>query len=64
VIRVSPINRIVEILLLFFTLSKGSRGIKKGVKIMHWGWLFLIVALAIIIGIVYFSIKKEKRGGK
>ena len=31
---------------------------------MHWGWLFLIVALAIAIGIVYFLIKKEKRGGK
>ncbi|MBA7573948.1 hypothetical protein ES708_15749 [subsurface metagenome] len=31
---------------------------------MHWGWLFLIVALAVVIGVVYFLIKKEKRGGK
>ncbi|MBA7570216.1 hypothetical protein ES708_11964 [subsurface metagenome] len=30
---------------------------------MHWAWLFLIVALAMVIGIIYFLFKKEKKGG-
>ena len=30
---------------------------------MHWGWLFLIVVLAVVIGTAYFLIEKEKRGG-
>ncbi len=30
---------------------------------MHWGWLFLITARAIVIGIIYFAIKKEMKGG-